>query len=307
MRMGEPLLRGIAGVVQTPFDSGGRLDEASLQRLVGSAVESGANGFLAPAVASEVGALTAAERERILEIVLAGAAGRIPVLAGASSADWMECVRHGRAAAAQGASAYLVAVPGEIYGAPERAVEWFANIAARVDLPLIVQDLEWNGGGLPVALIAEMAEKIPTLAGVKIETVPAGPKYTQVREAVGRGFFIAGGWAVPQMIEALDRGVDALMPECSMIPVYARIYRLYGSGERAAALALFRRLLPVLAYSNQELRTSIAFFKRLLVRKGIFKTGAMRGQPFMWDAHNERIAEELIDLYLDLERGAARS
>ena len=103
------------------------------------------------------------------------------------------------------------------------------------------------------------------------------------------------------MIEALDRGVDALMPECSMVPVYVRIASLHRAGQREAALCLFRELLPVLTYTNQEIRTSIAFFKELLVRKGIFRTAAMRGTPFAWDQYNRRIAEELIDLYLTLE------
>jgi hypothetical protein len=103
------------------------------------------------------------------------------------------------------------------------------------------------------------------------------------------------------MIEALDRGVDALMPECSMVPVYAEITRLHHSGRRDAALSLFRELLPVLSFTNQEIRTSIAFFKELLVAKGIFRTSAMRGTPFAWDRYNRRIADELIDLYRALE------
>ena len=155
-----------------------------------------------------------------------------------------------------------------------------------MDVPLIVQDLQWNGPGLDIECIAEMAGGFRRLPGIKIETVPAGPKYTRVRERLGEDFYIAGGWAVPQMIEALDRGVDALMPECSMIPVYVRIARLHASGQREAAVDLFRELLPVLAYTNQEIRTSIAFFKELLVRKGIFRTAVLRGTPFAWDRYN---------------------
>jgi dihydrodipicolinate synthase/N-acetylneuraminate lyase len=103
------------------------------------------------------------------------------------------------------------------------------------------------------------------------------------------------------MIEALDRGVDAMMPESSMIVVYVAIERAYRAGDRARARRVFQALLPVLAYTNQEIATSIAFFKRLLVRKGIFETARMRLGVFEWDRFNERIADELIEHYLALE------
>jgi dihydrodipicolinate synthase/N-acetylneuraminate lyase len=299
--MKHALPRGIVGVVQTPFLEDGAFDEESLARLVESAVAAGIGGFVAPAVASEVATLSPCEREWVVRVIAEASKGRVPLLVGGSSGEIEECAAHGRTALAHGAAALLVAVPAALYGDPVGAIAFFESLAARVEVPLVVQDLQWNGPGLDIECIAEMARRIPTFAGLKIETVPAGPKYTQVRECLGEDFYIAGGWAVPQMIEALDRGVDALMPECSMIPVYVRIARLHASGKREAAVNLFRQLLPVLAYTNQEIRTSIAFFKELLVRKGIFRTAVLRGTPFAWDRYNGRIADELIEHYLTLE------
>ena len=51
-----------------------------------------------------------------------------------------------------------------------------------------------------------------------------------------------------------------------------------------------------------EIGLSIAFFKRLLVRKGIFRTAVMRRPWSSWDDFNTRIADELIELYLELEK-----
>lgn len=147
-----------------------------------------------------------------------------------------------------------------------------------------------------------MTDAFPNLVGLKIETVPAGPKYTVVRDALGPEFFIAGGWAVTQMIEALDRGVDAMIPDSSMIRVYRAILREHSAGQRDAARNVFHRLLPILAFTNQEIATSVAFFKRLLVRKGIFACDAVRMPGFSRDRYNECIAGELIEHYLTLER-----
>jgi dihydrodipicolinate synthase/N-acetylneuraminate lyase len=299
--MRQKLPRGIVGVVQTPFLADGAIDEESLGRLVEAAIAAGVSGFVAPAVASEVESLTRPERERVVRLIAEASRGRVPLIVGGSSSEIEDCAAWAHTAATHGAAALLVAAPARVSGDPAGALNFFKSLAARVDVPLVVQDLEWNGPGLAIECLAELAAQVPNFAGIKIETVPAGPKYSQVRERLGKDFYIAGGWAVPQMIEALDRGVDALMPECSVLPVYVRIARLHGAGERETARDLFRELLPVLAYTNQEIRTSIAFFKELLVRKGIFRTAVLWGTPFAWDQYNRRIAEELIELYLALE------
>lgn len=103
------------------------------------------------------------------------------------------------------------------------------------------------------------------------------------------------------MIEAMDRGVDAFIPEASIVRLYSAIWRRYEAGYRQDAVRLFRELLPVIAFTNQEIRLSIAFFKRLLVKKEIFRTSAMRLEGFVWDAHSLRVADELIEHLAALE------
>ena len=294
-------LSGIISVLQTPFTLAGEIDFESLAKLIESAIEDGVHGFLAPAVASEVGKLSPIERLQLVGEIACVVNHRVPLIVGASSDNPEESQAMAARAIEVKADAYLVAVPLALYSQADRIVPYFSKVAPECDLPLVIQDLEWNGPGLTLEMIGRLKEALPTLAGLKIETVPAGPKYTAVREAFGDDFFIAGGWAVQQWIEALDRGVDALMPESSMIRVYAEILARYRDNRRDSALELFRRLLPVLAYTNQEINASIAFFKRLLVRRGIFRYDVMRTSRFAWDEYNSRIADELIDLYLELE------
>ncbi len=295
------LPHGIVSVLQTPFTSDGNVDGESLSRLLATAVREGVGGFLAPVVASEVDFLSRAEREEIIRIIGRTAAGQVPFMVGASSSDPEECRYFARVAERCNAAAFLVAVPPDLYSRPEELPAFFHAVAAGTSLPLIIQDLQWNGPGLPVSAVARLREGITALVGIKIETIPAGPKYTEFRRVLGGEFFIAGGWAVPQMIEAMDRGVDALMPESSMIAVYSAIWRTHAGGDRQTAVRLFRQLLPVLGFTNQELGLSIAFFKRLLVRKAIFSSATMRQSWAGWDEFNLRIADELIEHYLGLE------
>lgn len=292
---------GLIAVAQTPFGADGMVDHASLERLVEHAVASGADGIMTPVVASEVAALSFRERQAVVATVRATAGGRVPVILGASADDASACRR---LLADDTTEGYLVAVPQGLYGQPRAVVEFFAAVAVGIDAPLLVQDLRFNGPGLSIETVQRLVDTVPSIAGIKIETVPAGPAYTAILERFGERLFVCAGWAVTQLVEALDRGVHAVVPESSMLPVYRRIIDLHRAGHRSEAVVLFRRLLPILAYTNQELYTSIAFFKRLLVRKSVIATENVRPPGFRWDRHNDRIAEELIELYLTLEKEA---
>jgi dihydrodipicolinate synthase/N-acetylneuraminate lyase len=301
------LAKGIVSVLQMPFDEAGQLVPDDIRRLVDYAIDSGVNGLLVPVVASEVSLLTEEERELIVRLTIEQTDSRVPVIVGASSENPAVCRRMRDLAGDAGATAWLAAVPGSLYGDDRAILQFFREIALESSLPLVIQDLQFDGPGLSIPMIRNLREVIPSLGGLKIETVPAGSKYTAVRDEFGDEFYIAGGWAVPQMIEALDRGVDAMIPESSMVPVYSRIDQTYRSGNRAAALNIFHQLLPVLAFTNQEIKTSVAFFKRLLVRKRIFRSSAMRWQGLDADRFTERIMDELIDHYLALESALHRS
>ena len=297
-----PLRRGIVPVLQTPFDDRGSLDGSALERLVEEAVAAGASGLLVPAVASEVSCLRFDERRLLLRRVAGAVAGRVPIIAGASAPRPREAIEQARLARSVGAAACLVAVPPALYREPRLVVPFFREVAEGAgDLPLMVQDLDFSGPGLGLDTIRDLVRALPSLAAFKIESVPAGPKYTAVREICGEEIFIAGGWSIGQMIEALDRGVDAMIPESAMVRVYSAIDREHREGRRPEALRLFHRLQPVIGFTHQDLEVTIAFAKRLLVRKGVFATERMRLGDFRWDRYNGRIAEELVAHYLELE------
>lgn len=300
--MSAPTLpRGIVPLLETPFLENGSIDYEGLNRLVEHSITGGANGLTAPLVASEVQALSLLEREELVKAVTGAIGGRVPFILGASADDAETCRSFARLAEKVNAAAYLVAVPNTLYGRKEELLSFFRSIVAASSAPLIIQDLQWNGPGLDLDSMRCLRDELPALAGFKIETVPAGAKYTRVRETFGADLYISGGWAVPQLIEALDRGVDAMIPECALIRVYSAIYCSYSSGHRDEAIRIFRELVPVLVFSNQELYHSIAFFKRMLARRKLIRKASLRPPGYSWDDYSMRVADELIEYYLALE------
>lgn len=283
-------MHGIITVLNTPFTQNGAVDLDSLCRNVRTAMSAGVNGFLVPAMASEVDKLTENERKQIVESVLNETKGQVTVIGGASASTADLRIRNTQIMIDLGCQGVLVSIPYENEYQYELQVHRIADLKPNF---LMLQDWDLHGYGLPVPLIQKLFYEVEPFRCLKIEVAPAGFKYSQVLAATEGKLHVSGGWAVMQMIEALDRGVHAFMPT-GMHEIYTRIYSLYKSGKRELSQKLFYRLLPVLAFSNQHLDISIHFFKRLLCQQGIYSTPMVREPIMDFDGYHHKIADKLI-------------
>lgn len=288
-------LRGIVTSLNTPFTSAGEVDHASLRRLVDHMVSA---GMLALAVAGEGPSLTPAEYAAALATIVAQNAGRIPLIVSVTAATVIDSRHRAGVARANGADGILWQAPA---GLPGVALQAAMAAVAEVGPPLfMLQDLDWHGPGLAVEEIVRLFESVPTFRCLKVETVPAGPKYSAILAATQGRLHVSGGWAVSQMLDALARGVHAFMPT-EMEAIYVAIYRHFHAGDVAAARALFAELLPVIAFANQHIDVSIRFFKHLRARRGLFATEHCRPPVARLDDHQHRESERLADRVFAIE------
>ena len=123
----------------------------------------------------------------------------------------------------------------------------------------MIQDLDWNGNGLSQNYILKLFDEIDKFRWLKIETKNAGPKYTKIKKITQNKLNVCGGWAVTQLLDALNRDVDAFIPT-GLEYIYVKIYNLYKNGNLHDARNLFYELLPVINFSNQNIDISIKFF-----------------------------------------------
>lgn len=296
----DPTCRRLIGIVpslNTPFLADGAVDESAVARLVEASVAAGVTGLLVLAVASENRALSIVERGRIGAIIMETAARRLPVIVAVSAPGLDTALELTRQAVALGAEGVCYQAPA---GIGRTALGDQIGAIAALGPPLVMlQDLDFAGPGLPLDDIAWLCEHHPRLRAIKVETQNAGPKYSALLTRFGGALHVSGGWAVMQMIEALERGVHAFMPT-AMDHIYVQIHRLFAAGRREEAEALFGQLLPFVAFSNQHLEVSIRFFKRLRLLDGTFATDHCRAptvplDPFQM-ASMERLAPRAVAL-----------
>lgn len=296
-------LRGIVTVLNTPFRANGEIDPTALRRNARNAIDACVAGFLFPALASEVEKLSLDERDALVDALLEETQGRVPVIGGASAPTSEERVRLARRLVKAGCAGVLAAIPFTDEVGYVHAVHELAEAQPGF---LMLQDWDPNGAGVPVEVFLKLFEEVECFLAVKVEVVPAGWKYTELLRATDGRLHVSGGWAVMQMIEALDRGVHAFMPT-GMHAIYTRIYSLYEEGKRDAARDLFNRILPVLAFSNQRLDISILFFKKLLHAQGVYPSPFVRPPSLPLDEFQSRISDELIEHAIQLEAEVSRT
>ncbi len=298
-------LSGVFPVLPTPFDAAGRPDEPGLRRLVRYLLACGVDGITYPGVASEVAQLSADERRALTAVVLDEVAGRVPVIAGASSTQAEATIGFARQAQAAGAQAVMVAVPAD-RPRVEDQVAFFAAVAAAVPgVAIMLQNVPPPAGaGLEAAAVLEVARAVPAVRYVKEETLPSGQRLTQVRaQAPASLLGVFGGAGGRYITDELRRGAAGTMPAIELAEVHVALMRAHRAGDAARVRALFTRMLPVL---NVQAVFRWSLTKHVLVRRGLIACDLQRAPGPRLDALDRADVDAFLDDLADLLLPAAQ-
>jgi 4-hydroxy-tetrahydrodipicolinate synthase len=167
--MSQPLFKGLFPALVTPFRNGG-VDEEAFVRLVERQIAGGVHGLVPVGTTGETATLSHDEHRRVVEICVATARGRVPVIAGAGSNSTEEAVELVRHAKAVGADAALVVTPYYVRPSQEGLYAHFAAINAAVQLPVVVYNVpSRTGTDISNEVLARLA-KLPNIVGIKDAT-----------------------------------------------------------------------------------------------------------------------------------------
>ncbi|TNM63418.1 dihydrodipicolinate synthase family protein [Aliirhizobium smilacinae] len=298
-------LKGILPVMPTPFLADGSVDEAGMSRLVQFALDQGVDGVVFPGFASEVENLDADERALLLRIVVAAAAGRVPVVAGASAADWREVVDHGRVATGLGIRHLMVQPPKSVGIDAPALIEFLGNILeALPDVEIILQNAPApRGSDLSPQAIVEILHALPRVAYVKEETLPAGPAISHIiAHAPETLKGVIGGGGARYILDEYARGATAAMPALEIAGEHVAIDRALAAGRRDEARSIYVRTLPLLVLQAVY---RMRLTKHVLARRGVIDgVGVRAATPNLDAAAIADIDANLVELGLLVSEAA---
>jgi 4-hydroxy-tetrahydrodipicolinate synthase len=151
---------GLLVPLVTPFDAGGDVDLGALERLAHEVLDDGADGLVALATTAEASSLDAGERDAVVSVCAAVAAGRgVPLLVGAGTNDTRTTIaRHEVLGAIDGVTASLAVVPYYVRPTEAAIVAHFEAVAERSPVPIVLYNIPYRTGrGLGAAALLELA------------------------------------------------------------------------------------------------------------------------------------------------------
>jgi len=159
-------LRGSMVAIVTPFRNDA-LDEAALQRLIEMQIEAGTSAIVPCGTTGESATLSYEEHDRVIELAVQAARGRIQVIAGTGSNNTREAIRLTKHAKDAGADGALLISP--YYNKPTQRGLYlhFKAIAEAVDIPLAIYNIASRTAvNIEPETFAQLAA-LPTVVGVK--------------------------------------------------------------------------------------------------------------------------------------------
>src|SRR6266513_2579187 len=210
--------RGCGTALVTPFRQDSSIDETALRNLVAWQVEAGIDFLIPCGTTGETPTLSHDEWLRVVDITIEVVAGRVPVVAGATSNSTQDAVEKAKELAARsGVNGILTASP--YYNKPTQEGQYrhFRAIAEAVDKPIILYNVPGRtGANLEPATLVRLAE-VPNIAGVK-EASGNMSQIADVCNAVPENFLVfSGDDAVTLPVIALG-GVGIISVASNEIP-----------------------------------------------------------------------------------------
>ncbi|MCB9999296.1 MAG: 4-hydroxy-tetrahydrodipicolinate synthase [Methylobacteriaceae bacterium] len=258
--------RGSMPALVTPFKDGA-VDEDAYRKLIDWVVESGQHGLVPVGTTGESPTLSHDEHRKVVEICIAEARGRVPVIAGAGSNNTREAVELAKHAEKAGADGVLIVTP--YYNKPnqEGLFQHFKAIDAAIGIPIVIYNI-------PPRSVIDMSVdtmkrcyELKNVVGVKDATGNIG-RISMQRQAMGPEFIQLSGDDITALscMAAGAHGCISVVANVAPKPT-ADLMEACFAGKYDEALKIQDRLVPLHAATFLEAgvtgaKTGLSFLGR---------------------------------------------
>ncbi len=239
-------LRGSMTALVTPFRDGA-FDEDTFRAFVNWQIEQGTHALVPTGTTGESPTLSHAEHDRVVEVCIAEARGRVPVIAGAGSNATLEAVARARHAEAAGADAVLTVTPYYNKPTQDGLYAHFKAVNDAVGIPIIIYNIPGRSVvDMSIDTMKRLFE-LPNIAGVKDATAKIDRVSLQ-RQALGEDFIQLSGEDATALGYNAQGGHGCISVASNIAPrLCADLQEASLSGDYAKALAIQDRLTALQA------------------------------------------------------------
>ena len=238
------MIKGSIPALVTPFKNG-ELDLVSLKKVVDWHISEGSTGLVPVGTTGESPTLSHEEHQKVIEVVVETAAGRVPVIAGAGSNNTSEGISLIRFAEKVGADAALVVTP--YYNRPTQAglVAHFTALHDCCTLPIIIYNIPGRSVvDMTPETMGQLA-KLPRIVGVKDATGKI-ERVSQQRATCGADFIQLSGNDDTALGFNAHGGTGCISVTANVAPrICAEFQAATLAGDYSKALTYQDKLMPL--------------------------------------------------------------
>jgi 4-hydroxy-tetrahydrodipicolinate synthase len=165
--MDPSALRGSIPPLVTPFE-GGEVAYDTYARLVEFQIANGSNGILVNGTTAEPSTLTLVERNRLVDVAIGVASGRVPVVVNTGSQSLAETQELTQHAVAAGADALLIVTPYYVKPPQRGLVRYYLEVTDGHAIPWMIYHIPGRTAvSVTLETVVELARASSTFVGMK--------------------------------------------------------------------------------------------------------------------------------------------
>jgi 4-hydroxy-tetrahydrodipicolinate synthase len=282
---------GVFPYLVSPIAPDGAVLEGELRRLVDHLIASGVHGLTPLGSTGEFAYLDAAQRRRIVEVVVDQTRGRVPVVAGVAATTITEAERQARDYEAIGADGIL-AILEAYFPIPESGViAYFRAIADAVTRPVVLYtNPNFQRSDLSLNAVEALSHH-PRIGYIKDASTNTGRLLSILNRVEGRMQVFAASAHIPAAVMLIG-GVGWMAGPANVIPRESvKLYELCKAGRWEEALALQRPLWRLNELFAQH--SLAACIKGALQIQGFAVGDPLPPQPPLSEAGRKAVTEAL--------------
>jgi len=278
---------GVFPYLVSPIDSEGLVDEVTLSRLCEDLIGAGVHGLSPLGSTGEFAYLNAAQRERVVEVVVDATKGRVPVVAGVAATTIVDAVAQAKRYEQIGCTGILAILEAYFPLTDEAIFDYFAAIADAVSLPVVLYtNPNFQRADLSLPVIERLSH-IENIGYIKDASSNTGRLLSIMNRVEDRMSIFAASAHIPACVMMIG-GVGWMAgPACVAPAQSVRLYDLCRAEKWQEAMTLQRELWTL----NQAFAR---FNLAACIKGGLQMQGYAVGDPLAPQAPLDEIGREHV-------------
>jgi len=235
-------LHGVFPYLVSPIDAAGAVNEAVLAKLCDDLIAQGVHGLTPLGSTGEFAYLSWTQKRRVVEVVVAAARGRVPVVAGVAATTIADATAQAREMERLGCNGILAVLEAYFPLTDDGVVAYFRAIAEAVSLPVVLYtNPNFQRSDLSLVAIDRLSA-VENIVAIKDASTNTGRLLSILNRVGDRMQVFSASAHIPAAVMLIG-GVGWMAgPACLVARQSVALYDLCRSGAWREAMALQRKL-----------------------------------------------------------------